>query len=1036
MKKNLIIIVVALLVSLTSFSQNVSGVYKTDYRQMTLNQIGNKVTGTYEGANGKIQAILNGNRLVGTWRNSASNKSGNFEFIFNSDYSSFTGKYGYDNNGPTKKWNGTKISPTSAPLYDGFVGSVYSGKAKSSKSGRSWPTKVKIVSYDHISGRVEGEIEWPSLNSVHKIEGKFTNSQFTFKEVAYIKKGSANLNCQYTTTLSNNKISGTWTDPSSDKGTIELNNNNIETSSNSNNTKINSTSTPLYDGFVGSIYSGKAKSSKSGNSWPTIVKIISYDNSSGKVKGEIQWTSLNSVHKIEGTLSNSQFTFKEVAFIKKGRANLNCQYTTTLSSNKISGNWTDPSSDKGTIELIKSDNNNTKVTESTPSVPTSNNNKISGIYKTDFNDMTLSINGNHVTGTYKHRSGKIDGVLTNNKLVGTWTQTNGKGNFEFIFNSDFSAFTGKWSYNNSAPSSTWNGTKIKSNSSPNIIQTPSLPLEDISGEYITDYGKMILSQSGNRITGTYEGSNGKIDAILDGNILTGNWRNKGNNKTGNFEFIFNSNFSSFKGRFGYNNASLTKNWTGTKTKSSSSTTVVQTPQATNIAGIYKTDFNEMTLSISGNRVTGIYKHNGGKIEGVLTNNKLVGTWTQTNGKGNFEFIFNSEFSSFTGNWGYNNSVPNSKWNGTKISSTSTPLYDGFVGSIFSGKAKSSKSGNSWPTIVKIVSYDHSSGKVEGEIQWTSLNSVHKIEGKLTNSQFTFKEVAFIKKGRANLNCQYTTTLSSNKISGNWTDPSSDKGTIELIKSDNNNTKVTESTPSVPTSNNNKISGIYKTDFNDMTLSINGNHVTGTYKHRSGKIDGVLTNNKLVGTWTQTNGKGNFEFIFNSDFSSFTGKWGYNDSVPNSKWNGTKISGTPELVGTTIPTKSGFPDPNITSPSGETVLPVNIIGSWTTYGNIKKMGRMSFWQKGDEFVAINCYPILNTDTGEYSGRWRCFKGEGKLDGRKIECKFSDSTTDGSKKETDFFYWYGKISGDNSEITYYTIWNGATKSVIGLPFRRIQ
>ena len=204
-----------------------------------------------------------------------------------------------------------------------------------------------------------------------------------------------------------------------------------------------------------------------------------------------------------------------------------------------------------------------------------------------------------------------------------------------------------------------------------------------------------------------------------------------------------------------------------------------------------------------------------------------------------------------------------------------------------------------------------------------------------NSQFTFKEVAYIKKGSANLNCQYTTTLNGNKISGTWSDPSSDKGTIEL---------------------NNKID--------------------------------------------------------------------------------TKISNSPESVGTTIPTKSSFPDPNIKSPSGETVLPVNIIGSWTTYGNIKKMGRMSFWQKGDEFVAINCYPILNTDTGEYSGRWRCFKGEGKLDGRKIECKFSDSTTDGSKKETDFFYWYGTISGDNSEITYYTIWNGATESVIGLPFRRIQ
>ena len=103
-----------------------------------------------------------------------------------------------------------------------FAGSVFTGKAQSSKSGRSWDVTLKIVSYNQSSGRVEGEIEWPSLNSVHKIAGKLTGSQFTFKEVEYIKKGSANLNCQYTTTISKNKISGSWTDPSSDYGTIEL----------------------------------------------------------------------------------------------------------------------------------------------------------------------------------------------------------------------------------------------------------------------------------------------------------------------------------------------------------------------------------------------------------------------------------------------------------------------------------------------------------------------------------------------------------------------------------------------------------------------------------------------------------------------------------------------------------------------------------------------------------------------------------------------------------------------------------------------
>ena len=100
-------------------------------------------------------------------------------------------------------------------------GTVLLVKAQSSKSGKSWAVTLKIV-YNQSSGRVEGEIEWPSLNSVHKIAGKLTGSQFTFKEVEYIKKGSANLNCQYTTTISKNKISGSWTDPSSDYGTIEL----------------------------------------------------------------------------------------------------------------------------------------------------------------------------------------------------------------------------------------------------------------------------------------------------------------------------------------------------------------------------------------------------------------------------------------------------------------------------------------------------------------------------------------------------------------------------------------------------------------------------------------------------------------------------------------------------------------------------------------------------------------------------------------------------------------------------------------------
>jgi hypothetical protein len=105
---------------------------------------------------------------------------------------------------------------------DDLTGMFFSGQAKSTKSGTVWPAVLKIVSYDQASGKVEGEIEWPSLNAIHKIVGQLTDSKITFTEVSYIKKGSANLNCEYTATFSNGEISGTWKDPGSDLGTFLL----------------------------------------------------------------------------------------------------------------------------------------------------------------------------------------------------------------------------------------------------------------------------------------------------------------------------------------------------------------------------------------------------------------------------------------------------------------------------------------------------------------------------------------------------------------------------------------------------------------------------------------------------------------------------------------------------------------------------------------------------------------------------------------------------------------------------------------------
>ncbi len=303
-------------------------------------------------------------------------------------------------------------------------------------------------------------------------------------------------------------------------------------------------------------------------------------------------------------------------------------------------------------------------------------------------------------------------------------------------------------------------------------------------------------------------------------------------------------------------------------------------QTNSVAGVYKTDFNEMTLNINGNQVTGTYNYKNGMVEGVLYGNKLLGTWTQSNSRGRLEFIFNADYSAFTGKWSYNDSEPSSKWNGTKISggSVSEPL-----------------------------------------------------------------------------------------------DPFSAKSKIE---------------------------GTYTTDFKEMTLRISGNRVTGTYKHMDGKIDGILEGNKLIGTWIQSNGRGKFEFTFTDDFSSFTGKWGYNESVPSSKWNGKKIGSSGVATSNTSVIKD---------------VPVNIAGSWSTSGSKEHRGRINFWQNGNDFIAIAAWP------DETTGKWKSYKGEGRIVGRQMEFKVFPSTTDGSSTDQGYVY-YMTISSDNSTITGYYTRNG--------------
>lgn len=98
----------------------------------------------------------------------------------------------------------------------------FSGKA-GDNSG-SWPfraTNMKLLD----NGQFEADLEWISLNAVHRIRGNFTDKTLFFKEVEKIKAGNNVIGCEYTLDIVNAVgMDGSWRncEASTGGGTIQL----------------------------------------------------------------------------------------------------------------------------------------------------------------------------------------------------------------------------------------------------------------------------------------------------------------------------------------------------------------------------------------------------------------------------------------------------------------------------------------------------------------------------------------------------------------------------------------------------------------------------------------------------------------------------------------------------------------------------------------------------------------------------------------------------------------------------------------------
>lgn len=87
------------------------------------------------------------------------------------------------------------------------------------------------------------------------------------------------------------------------------------------------------------------------------------------------------------------------------------------------------------------------------------------------------------------------------------------------------------------------------------------------------------------------------------------------------------------------------------------------------AGTWTTNWGDMTLTGSGDRISGTYSHSQGNLQGAVTGNVLRFHWTQKgNGnKGAGKFLLSADGKTFSGSWNYEDDPdkPGSSWTGSR-----------------------------------------------------------------------------------------------------------------------------------------------------------------------------------------------------------------------------------------------------------------------------------------------------------------------------------------------------------------------------------
>jgi hypothetical protein len=183
-----------------------------------------------------------------------------------------------------------------------------------------------------------------------------------------------------------------------------------------------------------------------------------------------------------------------------------------------------------------------------------------------------------------------------------------------------------------------------------------------TGTWQTTYGRMSLTQKGDKVAGHYEtgGVRNSIEGKVEKNKFTFTYEEPGASGEGWFELA--SDGKSFAGKWRENGMAEWAPWAG---KRVSAAVAAEAPPG--FAGLWRTQFGRVRLVQDGKNISGCYDYTGGAtIAGTLEGNKLTFAYKEPQAEGEGWFELAADGKSFKGKWKPKSASRWQTWDGSRI----------------------------------------------------------------------------------------------------------------------------------------------------------------------------------------------------------------------------------------------------------------------------------------------------------------------------------------------------------------------------------